>query len=253
MTLLKRIIACLDVDEGRVVKGVEFVNLTSVGDPAAMAERYEADGADEIVFLDVSATHSGRATLLDVVSRTAQRLFIPLTVGGGVRTVSDVDLVLRAGADKVAVNSAAVSNPLLLTEASVRFGAQCIVASIDARSREGGWEVYVNGGRVPTGLDAIDWARRCADLGAGEILMTSIDRDGTRYGYDLDLVAQVSEAVNVPVIASGGAGNAKHISEAFTSGADAALLAGILHDGTTDLLTLKAELLREGHTVRRAA
>ena len=253
MTLMKRIIACLDVDDGKVVKGVEFVNLTSVGDPAAMAERYESEGADEIVFLDVSATHTGRATLLDVVSRTAERLFIPLTVGGGVRTVADVDLVLRAGADKVAVNSAAVATPELLTEAALRFGAQCVVASIDARSRAGGWEVYVSGGRVPTGLDAIEWAKRCAELGAGEILLTSIDRDGTRNGYELELTARVSEVVKVPVIASGGAGNARHIADAFASGADAALLAGILHDGTTNLISLKEQLTRAGLPVRKAA
>ena len=253
MTLMKRIIACLDVDDGKVVKGVEFVNLTSVGDPAAMAERYESEGADEIVFLDVSATHAGRATLLDVVSRTAERLFIPLTVGGGVRTVADVDLVLRAGADKVAVNSAAVATPELLTEAALRFGAQCVVASIDARSRAGGWEVYVSGGRVPTGLDAIEWAKRCAELGAGEILLTSIDRDGTRNGYELELTARVSEVVKVPVIASGGAGNARHIADAFASGADAALLAGILHDGTTNLISLKEQLTRAGLPVRKAA
>lgn len=254
MTLTRRIIACLDVDDGKVVKGVGFVNLEQKGDPAAMAERYEREGADEIVFLDVSATNSGRATLLDVVSRTAERLFIPLTVGGGVRSAADMDRVLRAGADKVGINSAAVRNPELLTEAADRFGAQCVVASIDARKLPGGgWEVYVNGGRQPTGLDALEWSVRCAKLGAGEILLTSIDRDGTRNGYDLDLVARVSELVDVPVIASGGAGNARHIADAFGRGADAALLAGILHDGTTDLALLKGELSRDGFFVRKAA
>lgn len=254
MTLTRRIIACLDVDDGKVVKGVGFVNLEQKGDPAAMAERYEREGADEIVFLDVSATNSGRATLLDVVSRTAERLFIPLTVGGGVRSAADMDRVLRAGADKVGINSAAVRDPELLTEAADRFGAQCVVASIDARKLPGGgWEVYVNGGRQPTGLDALEWSVRCAKLGAGEILLTSIDRDGTRNGYDLDLVARVSELVDVPVIASGGAGNARHIADAFGRGADAALLAGILHDGTTDLASLKGELSRDGFFVRKAA
>jgi imidazole glycerol-phosphate synthase subunit HisF len=254
MTLTRRIIACLDVDDGRVVKGVGFVNLEEMGDPAAMAERYERDGADEIVFLDVSATNARRDTLLDVVSRTAERVFIPLTVGGGVRSVTDMDRVLRAGADKVAVNSAGVRNPDLFTEAAERFGAQCVVASIDARRVAGGeWEVYVNGGREPTGLDAIDWSVRCAKLGAGEILLTSIDRDGTRNGYDLELLARVTGLVDVPVIASGGAGNARHIADAFGNGAEAALLAGILHDGTTDISSLKAELLESGIAVRRAA
>lgn len=254
MTLTKRIIACLDVDDGKVVKGVGFVNLEEMGDPAAMAERYESDGADEIVFLDVSATNSRRATLLDVVSRAAERVFIPLTVGGGVGSAADVQSVLRAGADKVAINSAGVRNPALFAEASERFGAQCVVASIDAHKIAGGvWEVYVNGGREPTGLDAIEWSVRCAKLGAGEILLTSIDRDGTRNGYDLELLARVARLVDVPVIASGGAGNARHIAEAFASGADAALLAGILHDGTTDLSSLKAELLRDGVAVRKAA
>ena len=254
MTLARRIIACLDVDEGKVVKGVGFVNLEAMGDPAAMAERYEKEGADEIVFLDVSATHLGRSTLLDVVSRTAERLFIPLTVGGGVRTAEDIDRVLRAGADKIAINSAAVQTPGLLTEGSERFGAQCVVASIDARRRAGpGWEVYVSGGRKPTGLDAVEWAARCADLGAGEILLTSIDRDGTRNGYDLELLSAVCAVVSVPVIASGGAGNATHIADAFSTGADAALLAGILHDGTTDVRSLKTTLLGGGFPVRMAA
>jgi cyclase len=254
MTLRPRIIACLDVDGGKVVKGVGFLNLEEMGDPAAMAERYETEGADEIVFLDVSATNARRATLLGVVSRTAERLFIPLTVGGGIRSVTDVAQVLRAGADKVAINSAGVQNPTLFTEAAERFGAQCVVASMDARKTGAGrWEVFVNGAREATGLDAVEWAARCATLGAGEILLTSIDRDGTRSGYDLELLANVSAAVDVPVIASGGAGNAGDIADAFGAGADAALLAGILHDGTTDLRTLKTELARKGIRVRKAA
>jgi cyclase len=252
--LTNRIIACLDVKDGRVVKGTGFVNLRDSGDPVVFAERYEAQGADEIVYLDISATDEGRGTLLDLVRRTAERLFIPLTVGGGMRTVEDIANALRAGADKTAINSAAVRRPQLLTQAASRFGSQCVVASIDALRNGEWWEVYVNGGRQPTGLDAIDWAARCAELGAGEILLTSIDRDGARSGYDIELVSRVVRAVTVPVVASGGAGSARDVADAFVrGGADAALLAGVLHDGSTDIRTVKMELRAANIPVRLAA
>lgn len=253
--LTQRVIACLDVQDGRVVKGVEFVQLTDAGDPVERATLYEDQGADEIVFLDISATPGERATLLSAISETADRLFIPLTVGGGVRSVDDVGRVLRAGADKVAVNSAAVRQPSLLTEAADRFGSQCVVASIDARlNPDGAWEVYVAGGREPTGLEAVGWALRCATLGAGEVLVTSIDRDGTRGGYDIELTRAVSEAVSVPVVASGGAGSAAHVRDVLTrTGAAAALVAGILHDGTTTIQDIKRELAGSNVAVRRAA
>jgi cyclase len=252
--LTHRVIACLDVKDGRVVKGTNFVNLRDSGDPVVLAERYEAQGADEIVYLDISATDEGRGTLLDLVRRTAERLFIPLTVGGGMRTVDDIANALRAGADKTAINSAAVRRPELLTEAARRFGSQCIVASIDALRRDATWEVYVNGGREPTGLEAIDWAVRCAELGAGEILLTSIDRDGARSGYDIELVSRVARAVTVPVVASGGAGSARDVADVFIrGGADAALLAGVLHDGTTDIREVKSALQAANITVRAAA
>ena len=252
--LTNRVIACLDVKDGRVVKGTGFVNLRDAGDPVVLAERYEAQGADEIVYLDISASDEGRGTLLDLVRRTAERLFIPLTVGGGMRTVEDIANALRAGADKTAINSAAVRRPELLTEAAARFGSQCVVASIDALRKGARWEVYVNGGREPTGLDAVDWAARCAELGAGEILLTSIDRDGARSGYDIALVSRVARAVTVPVVASGGAGSAADVADAFISGgADAALLAGVLHDGTTDIRSVKSALLAASIPVRRVA
>jgi len=253
--LAQRVIACLDVKDGRVVKGTGFVNLADSGDPVERAALYEAQGADEIVFLDISATPVGRATLLSAVSETAERLFVPLTVGGGVRGVDDVGRVLRAGADKVAVNSAAVLEPSLLTEAASRFGAQCVVASIDARATDAGhWEVYIAGGRKATGLDAVAWARRCAELGAGEILITSIDRDGARSGYDIELTSAVANAVHVPVVASGGAGGAAHVRDVLSrTCAAAALVAGVLHDGTTTVQAIKQELLRAGVTVRSAA
>ena len=252
--LTNRIIACLDVMDGRVVKGTGFVDLRDAGDPVLLAEEYEAQGADEIVYLDIAATDQGRSTLLDLVRRTAGRLFIPLTVGGGMRTVDDIANALRAGADKTAVNSAAVRRPELLTEAARRFGSQCVVASIDAQRTGAGWEVRVNGGREPTGLDAIEWARQCAALGAGEILLTSIDRDGGRSGYDIELLANVSRAVQVPVVASGGAGSAGDVADAFVlGGADAALLAGILHDGTTNIRSVKTVLQSAGIPVRTAA
>ena len=251
--LLRRVIVCLDVDGGRVVKGVRFVGLRDVGDPVALAERYEAEGADEIVFLDISATSDARQTMWDVVRQTAERLFIPLTLGGGVRGVDDVARALRSGADKVSINSAAVDRPELLTEAAARFGTQCIVASIDAKRRVSGdgWEVYVRGGRQATGRDAVAWATECVERGAGEILLTSIDRDGSRAGYDVDLTSTVAERVSVPVVASGGAGSAGDLVAAFRDGkADAALVAGILHDRETTVRDVKKMLVDRGIPVR---
>ena len=244
--LTRRLIVCLDVKGGRVVKGVQFEGLRDVGDPVELARRYEQEGADEVTFLDISASAEERGTLWDLVQRTAERLFIPLTVGGGVRTVDDVGRALRAGADKVSINSAAVANPALLTACAERFGAQCVVASIDAKREDGRWRVYTHGGRKPTELDAVAWARECVARGAGEVLLTSIDRDGARSGYDLELTRTVADAVDVPVIASGGAGGAGHVRDALTTGgADAALVAGILHDGVTTVGAIKS-LLREG-------
>ena len=255
MTLTRRVIVCLDVTGDRVVKGVRFADLRDVGDPVALAARYEAEGADEIVFLDVSASIEERKTLLDCVRRTAEQLFIPLTVGGGVRSVADAAAALRAGADKVGVNSAAVARPALLTEMSRQFGAQCVVASIDAKRRAGGgWEVYVRGGSTPTGLDALAWAKECVDRGAGEILLTSIDRDGTRSGYDLELTDAVARAVSVPVIASGGAGSGADVRDALLrTAADAALVAGIVHDGDTTVGMIKSELENAHVPIRTAA
>jgi cyclase len=246
----RRVIACLDVDAGRVVKGTRFVDLREVGDPVALAERYEAEGADEVVFLDISASVEARDLLLDVARRTAERLFIPLTLGGGVRSADDMARALRSGADKVCVNTAAVERPEVLGECAARFGAQCVVASIDARREAGGWRVYTRGGRTATDLDAIAWARTCARRGAGEILITSIDRDGARTGYDLELTAAVAAAVEVPVIASGGAGEAAHVAAALEAGADAALLAGVLHDGVTTIAAIKRALAEAGVAVR---
>jgi imidazole glycerol-phosphate synthase subunit HisF len=254
VTLSKRIVVCLDVQGGRVVKGTQFVGLRDVGDPVALAERYEAEGADEIVFLDIAATVEARNTMLSLARRTAERLFIPLTIGGGIRSADDVASALRAGADKVAINSAGVARPGLFTEAGHRFGAQCVVASIDAKRRDDGtWEVYVAGGRKPTGLDAMQWARQVVDCGAGEILLTSIDRDGARTGYDLELTRRVAAAVSVPVIASGGAGTARDVSTVLANGADAALVAGILHDGLTTVGAIKAFVSDNGLKVRNAA
>ena len=286
--LRKRLIVCLDVQDGRVVKGTSFKDLRDMGDPVELAQRYEAEGADEIVFLDISASTEGRRTLLDVVSKTAEKLFIPLTVGGGVNEVADIALILRAGADKVSINTAGVKRPELIGEAAVRFGKQCVVASIDARVEKrqielvsrtegtpaatgaspsqqqqqhqtttltpmpGTWfRVFTHGGRTATDLDAIAWAKQCAALGAGEILATSIDRDGHRSGYDLEYTARVVEAVGVPVIASGGAGTAEHMRDVFLlAGADAALAAGIFHDGTTNVNAVKKVLASAGIPVR---
>lgn len=253
--LTRRLIVCLDVKGARVVKGVNFVGLRDVGDPVALAEHYEAEGADELTFLDISASADERATLLDVARRTAERLFIPLTIGGGVRNADDVARVLRSGADKVSLNSAAVSNPEILTRAADRFGAQCVVASIDAkRDEHGEWRVWVKGGREQTPLEAVAWAQECVSLGAGEVLLTSIDRDGARIGYDIELTRRVADAVAVPVIASGGAGRAEHLVEGIREGhADAVLVAGILHDGVTTVRDLKKHMQQEGIFVREIA
>ena len=250
--LTRRVIVCLDVRDGRVVKGVQFEGLRDVGDPVTLSERYEREGADEITFLDISASAEQRATLLEVARRTAERLFIPLTIGGGVRTANDVALALRAGADKVALNSAAVLRPEVLTEAANRFGAQCVVASIDAkRGRDGLWRVWIKGGRQETPLEAVAWAQECVARGAGEVLLTSINQDGARTGYDLALTRVVANAVQVPVIASGGAGQASHLVEAIVEGhADAVLVAGILHDGLTTVSALKAAMRAAGLPVR---
>lgn len=243
MTLATRLIVCLDVRDGRVVKGTQFVGLRDVGDPVELAQRYEREGADELVFLDIVATHEERAILLDLVRRTAERLFIPLTIGGGIRSVGDIGTALRAGADKVGINSAAVRNPQLLTEGALRFGAQCVVASIDAKREGNRWRVYTAGGRSRTELDAVDWAHECAARGAGEILLTSIDQDGARTGYDLELTRAVTAAVDVPVIASGGAGTSEHVVAAIRdAGADAALVAGVLHAGVTTIAAIKAHM-----------
>ena len=252
--LTRRVIACLDVKGGRVVKGVRFESLRDVGDPVELAVRYEAQGADEIVFLDISASREERATLLEVARRTAERLFIPLTIGGGIRSVDDMAAALRAGADKVSVNSAAVARPEILTEAAARFGSQCVVASIDAARAGAGWRVHTHGGSTPTALEAVAWARECVRRGAGEILLTSIDRDGGRTGYDLDLTRAVARAVAVPVIASGGGGASEHLRDALReAGADAVLIAGILHDGVTSVADLKRALAADGLPMRSAA
>ncbi len=254
MTLMRRLVVCLDVRDGRVVKGTRFVDLRDVGDPVELAAHYEAEGADEMVFLDISASSEGRGTLLDVAKRTAERLFIPLTIGGGVRTAEDVARVLRAGADKVAINSAAVLRPQVLTEASVLFGAQCVVSSIDAKMIDGAWRVFTHGGRTETDLDAVEWARECVHRGAGEILLTSVDRDGSRDGYDIELTRAVADSVDVPVIASGGAGSLQDVVAAIEEGhADAALVAGILHDGTVTVAELKARMRAAGLSIREAA
>ncbi len=272
--LRKRVIVCLDVKDGRVVKGVKFGDLRDVGDPAQLAVRYEQQGADEIVFLDISASSEGRQTMLDVVRRTAESLFIPLTVGGGINEVDDVDRALRAGADKVSINTAAVLRPELISQAAERFGAQCIVSSIDARverrqieimvrpdgapaelegaaSPASWFRIFTHGGSTATQLDAVTWARQCAELGAGELMVTSIDQDGGRNGYDLEFTARCVEAVRIPVIASGGAGSADHIRDAFLlAGADAALVAGMLHDGTTTVGQIKQLLQQSGIPIR---
>jgi len=252
--LSKRIIPCLDIKDGRVVKGVNFVNLRDAGDPVEQAYLYDEQGADELVFLDISATLEGRKTTLDLVGRVADTVFMPLAVGGGIRTVDDMRNLLLAGADKVSVNSAAVKRPELLSEGASRFGAQCIVLAIDARRMGMGWEVYVNGGRIPTGIDALEWAVRGVELGAGEILLTSMDADGTLAGYDIELTRAVAEAVPVPVIASGGAGRPSHFAQVLTEGkADAALAASLFHDGMLRIAELKETLRSWGVPVRQTS
>lgn len=251
MTLAKRIIPCLDVDAGRVVKGVRFVNLRDAGDPAELAAAYDREGADELVFLDITASAQQRPILEEVVWRTAGEVFIPLTVGGGIRSVDDARRMLRAGADKVAVNTAAVQAPDLVGRLAEHFGRQCVVVAIDARRRSQGWEVYTHGGRRATGLDAVEWARRAAELGAGEILLTSMDRDGTTEGFDVQLTRAVSRAVPVPVIASGGAGTVEHFVQVLTDGeADAALAASVFHFGQLRIRDVKAALKARGVPVR---
>lgn len=256
--LTKRIIPCLDVDKGRVVKGVNFVNLRDAGDPVEIAQRYDAQGADELVFLDITASHEQRDILLNVVRDTAETVFMPLTVGGGIRTIDDCRALLNAGADKVSINSAAVTDPDFITAASRRFGAQCIVIAIDPKRliRRGKefWEVHINGGRVGTGLEAVGWAREVERRGAGEILLTVMDADGTQNGYDVEITRAVSDAVDIPVIASGGAGSAEHIYEILSAGrADAALAASIFHFGTCPIAEVKAYLASQGVPVRLTA
>ena len=254
--LARRIIPCLDVKQGRVVKGVQFLELTDAGDPVEIAARYDAEGADELCFLDITASHEARPIILDVVARTADRVFMPLTVGGGVRTVADVRALLNAGADKASINTAAVENPAFVQEASERFGAQCITVAVDARRRVAddpsqGWEVFTHGGRTGTGLDAVDWAARMQDAGAGEILLTSMDRDGTRAGYDIALTRAVANRVSIPVIASGGAGTLEHLYDALMAGgASAALVASLFHYGEHTVGEAKRYLAARGVPVR---
>ncbi|MFZ2016138.1 MAG: imidazole glycerol phosphate synthase subunit HisF [Nocardioides sp.] len=253
MSLAVRVIPCLDVDAGRVVKGVNFENLRDAGDPVELARRYDAEGADELTFLDISASHEGRATTLEIVSRTAEEVFIPLTVGGGVASVDDVDRLLRAGADKIAVNTAAIHRPELVAEIADRFGNQVLVLSLDVRRAAGtpsGFEVTTHGGRKSAGLDAIEWVTRAADLGAGEILLNAMDADGTRAGFDLDVIGLVRAAVSVPVIASGGAGAAADFPPAVDAGADAVLAATVFHFGTVSITEVKQALADTGHPVR---
>ena len=247
----KRIIPCLDVKNGRVVKGMSFVNLVDAGDPVECAKQYDKQGADELVFLDITASSDARKTVVDMVSKVADCIFIPFTVGGGIRTVEDFNDILRAGADKVSVNSAAIKRPELINEASKKFGSQCVVVAIDAKRKGDSWEVYINGGRVPMGIDAVKWAVECERRGAGEILLTSMDEDGQKQGYDLALTKAVSERVNIPVIASGGAGALEHFYDAFTEGkADAVLAASLFHFGEIPIPDLKKYLRDKNISVR---
>ena len=253
MGVAVRVIPCLDVDAGRVVKGVNFADLRDAGDPVELAQLYDAEGADELVFLDITASSDSRQTTYDVVRRTAEQVFIPLTVGGGVRTVDDVDRLLRAGADKVSLNTAAIARPELLREAAVRFGSQCIVLSVDARrapGTESGFEVTTHGGRRGTGIDAVEWSARGQDLGVGEILLNSMDADGTQAGYDAEMIRAVRAVVSVPVIASGGAGALEHFAPAVEAGADAVLAASVFHFGTLKISDVKAAMRSAGHEVR---
>jgi cyclase len=251
MSDLKRVIPCLDVDNGRVVKGTNFVNIRDAGDPVELAVRYDEGGADELVFLDITASHEGRDTIVDLARRTADNVFIPFTIGGGIRSVEDAQAVLNAGADKVAVNSAALNRPTLISEMAGVFGSQCVVVAIDARKEGGRYEVFLNGGRIPTGQDAIEWAIEATRLGAGEVLLTSMDRDGTNEGYELELTAAVADATAVPVIASGGAGELRHLVEAIESGrADAVLCASIFHYGQHTVEEAKTFMAAHGVPVR---
>lgn len=257
--LAKRIIPCLDVTEGRVVKGTKFVDLKDAGDPVELATIYDKEGADELVFLDITASSDKRHIMLDVVKRTAEKIYIPFTVGGGIKDVETMRKIIAAGADKVSINTAAVADPNLVKKGAEKFGSQCIVVAIDAKRNpvlrssksEGGWEVYTHGGRTPTGIDAVEWAKKVESLGAGEILLTSMDRDGTKIGYELELTRAIADAVGIPVIASGGAGSKEHIYEAFVKGhADAALLASLLHYKELTIKEIKDHLANKGITVR---
>jgi cyclase len=252
MTLAKRIIPCLDVDKGRVVKGVQFLDIRDAGDPVEVAKRYDQQGADEITFLDITASHEGRDTTLKTVERMASEVFVPLTVGGGIRKLEDIRNLLNAGADKVSINSAAVTNPDFVREAAERFGSQCIVVAIDAKKvADGRWEIFTHGGRKPTGINAVEWAVKMANYGAGEILLTSMDADGTKNGYDLGVVRAVSDAINVPVIASGGVGNLQHLADGILQGrADAVLAASIFHFGEYTVPQAKAFLREQGIVMR---
>ena len=251
-----RVIPCLDVTNGRVVKGTNFVNLRDAGDPVELAAQYDAEGADELVFLDITASSDGRATMVDVISRTAEQVFIPFTVGGGIRSVEDARRMLRAGADKVSVNTSAVENPQLITEIASEFGSQCVVCAVDAKSRSdgsAGYEVFLHGGRTPTGIDVVEWITRACALGAGEILLTSMDRDGTKEGFDLEITRRVSDAVGVPVIASGGVGTLEHLVDGIViGGADAVLAASIFHFGEFTVAQAKQRMLDAGIIVRPA-
>ncbi len=250
--ITKRIIPCLDINKGRVVKGVEFVNLKDAGDPVELAAFYDREGADEIVFLDITASHEKRATVIDLASRTAEKVFIPYTIGGGIKSIEDVRQILRQGADKVSINTYAVQNPEFISQAAKVFGRQCMVVAIDAKKKsQKNWEVYIHGGRTPTGLDAVAWARKVERLGAGEILLTSMDKDGTKDGYDIPLTAAVSAAVNIPVIASGGAGKLEHLRDVILKGdADAVLVASIFHYGKYSIKQAKQYLQSQGINIR---
>lgn len=250
----KRIIPCLDVKNGRVVKGVNFVNLIDAGDPVEVAKVYNEAGADELVFLDITATHEARNTVVEMARKVAETVFIPFTVGGGIKSVDDFRELLLQGADKISINSSAIRNPQLISDAAQRFGSQCVIVAIDAKRRDAndGWNVYINGGRIDTGLDAVEWAKKAENLGAGEILLTSMDGDGTKAGYDIELTRTISEAVNIPVIASGGAGEMSHFKDALTEGkADAALAASLFHFREIEINDLKDYLAQEGVSVRR--
>jgi cyclase len=251
--LTKRIIPCLDVTMGRVMKGINFINLTDVGDPVEIAEFYNREGADEIVFLDITATHEGRKTMLDVVRRTAEKVFIPLTVGGGINSIEDFKETLRAGADKISINSAAIRNPQLIAEAATKFGNQCVVVAIDGKKNEDGlgWHVVINGGRINTGLDAVKWAQKAEELGAGEILLTSMDADGTKKGYDIEFINAITSSVNIPVIASGGCGKIEDFYDVFVkSNADAALAASLFHYKEISIREVKGYLKNKGIEIR---